>query len=274
MAEHFNACLQLPSTPWLWLIHDDDELTPQAINKMNSFLAGGPDVGIIVAGVQNIDNEGNTVQNWNPKVTGILRGEDALLRLGLDFGAFSPSTVFRVEASHQIGGFADINGVAADYTFAVRLAYSYGIAFLPEVMGRWYIGPRQATDFSTPDKAEAFLEYSVRMAELVRTVGCSSNSLAHLTDYMIWVNFRTIMPGWLVSHPAFVFRLCKKYLRRSPECLEWQNRMRKEYPFLFSRRRWIIWRLFRAAKALLPAALRQWLRIQQQRLSARLGPVH
>ena len=262
MTEHWNACLELPSTRWIWLIHDDDQLCPESVAKLQSFLVKCEDVAIVVAGLEYIDEEGKKLGKWIPKINGTFRGEEGLLALGLDFGAFSPTTIFSVAASRQIGGFVDVNGAAADYTFTVRLAYSYGVAFFPELVGRFRIGHLQSTDYSTPEKAEAFLDFVVREGELIRTLGCSRSAADQIIDYTTWETFLKVAPPWLQSHESFVFGLTQKCLRVSPRRGEWQNRARQEYPFLFWRLQWLLWPLFKAAKHALPAPLRRWLRAQ------------
>ena len=62
-------------------------------------------------------------------------------------GGRFPATVFNVEASRQMGAFIGINGVASDHTFALKLAYSYGVAFFTEIVGRYRSGPHQIFHF-------------------------------------------------------------------------------------------------------------------------------
>jgi len=252
--EHFNACLQLPSSPWVWMIHDDDELCSESVGKVQAFLAQCGDVGIVVCGVRNIDQEGNVLGDWFPKSNEALRRDEALRSLGLDFGAFSPCTVVSAAASRRIGGFVEVRGLPADYVFSCRLAYSFGAAFLPELIGRYRHGPHQATDFSTPNSAENWVDLGVQMAEaLIQATHCSPGTGEQLLDHMTWATFMSIMPRFLKSDPSFVFRVTKKYLELSPRRGEWQNRVRNEYPFLFWRLEWLAWHLHKAAERVLPA---------------------
>jgi glycosyltransferase involved in cell wall biosynthesis len=262
MTEHQNACIELATTRWVWIVHDDDELFPESVEKVLSTLSGCRDAAIVVGGVQYIDEEGKRLAEWIPKVKGTFRGEEGLLSLGLDFGTFSPGTLFTVAASGQIGGLAEVNGAAADYPFAVRLAYSHGVAFLPEFIGRYRMGHRQSTDFSTPEKAEAFLDFIMRETDLIRTVDCSASAIDRIVDYSTWETFLKVAPPWLQSHRSFVLRLTDKCLRVSPRRGEWQNRVRQQYPFLFWHLPSVTWPLFQAVKSAVPAPLRRWLRAQ------------
>jgi hypothetical protein len=263
MTEHHNACFKLPSTPWLWLVHDDDELYPDAIERVESFLVGCGNVGIVLGGLEYIDPQGSRLTKWMPKTNGTFRGEEGLLRLGLDFGAFSPGTIFKVAASREIGGFVEIDGVCADYPFSVRLAFSYGMAFFRETIGRFRIHHAQASDCSTPEKAEDFLDFIMREGRhLIRSVDCSRRAAEQIVDYTTWETFLKVAPLWLRSDESFVFRLTRKCLRASPRRGEWQNRARQHYPFLFWPLSWLTWPLFQASRSAIPAPVRRWLRAQ------------
>jgi hypothetical protein len=234
MTDHFNACLRLPSTSWIMLLHDDDELYPESLAKVESLLGNANDVGMVVGGVQYIDPNGSLFGEWFPEANMTLRAEDALLKLGLGYlHARSPNTIFSVADSCDIGGFPDVNGVAGDYTFFCRLAYTYGVVFVPEHLGRYRLGHDQATNYSTPEKAEAHLQYCVQMASLLVSIGCSATVADRLIDEMTWGLFLFHAPWWQDSQPEFVSRLCQQCLRLSPQLGTWQERARKEYPFCF-----------------------------------------
>jgi len=267
MTEHFNACLTLPATRWVWMIHDDDELCAGSVEKVESFLAECGDAGVVVAGMQCIDEEGKELEEWIPKTNGRLKGEEGLLRLGLDWGGSSPNMIFSVEASRQIGGLIEVGGAAADYTFALQLAYSYGVVFFPELVGYSRQGPHQRTDFSTPAKAEAWLDFSIRQAELIRTVGCSVSAADRIVDRTTWLAFLDIVPCLSKSDRSSLQRAYQRCLRASARPSEWQGRVRTELPFLFAWPQWLELPLSRAGKALLPAFVRRWLRRAQSRLT-------
>ena len=262
MTEHHNACLKLPSTPWLWLVHDDDELYPESIAKVESFLAKCKNAALVVGGVQYIDEQGKVIGIWEPKRIGTVQGEEALLSLGLDFGTFSPGSIFTVAAAHKNGGFVDVNGVCADYPLSLRLAFSCGVAFLPELVGRYRLSHGQASDYSTREKAEALLDFVAGEGQLIRSVGCSRGAAEQVVDYTTWETFLKVAPPWLKSDESFVFKLTRKCLRLSPQPGEWQNRVRRQYPFLFWPAQWLTWPLYQTARSAVPAPVRRWIRAQ------------
>lgn len=233
ITDHHNTCLSLPSSPWVMLLHDDDELYPGCVAKVVPFLEGHGDVGMIVGGLQYLDPHGNSWWDWTPESGETLKGEDALLRLGLDFHARSPNTVLSVAKGRHIGGFPEIGRLPADYTFFCWLAYLYGLAFVPERVGRYRWGHEQATKFATPEDAEAHLRYCVQMVKLIRPAGCSVMVADRLVDNMTWGLFLFHAARWRDSDPAFVFRLCQECLLLSPQPGAMQARARREYALLF-----------------------------------------
>lgn len=242
MTAHLNACLSLVSTPWMILLHDDDELCPDALVKIGAFLARAGDVGIVVGGFQYIDPHGKTRGKVIPEF-GIFRGEEGLLSIGLPFHARSPNTILSVTKSREIGGFPDVRGLAVDYPFACRLAHCYGVAFLPEVVGRYRTGHEQSIDLSNRPNAEAFIESPSRTAKLLRDLGCTPGTANRLMDAQTWAIFEWVAPHWIDADPEFIFALCEKCLSLSPRAGPWQRVVRRKYPWLFLRPRWLARRL-------------------------------
>ena len=239
MVDHHNACVKLASTQWVLLLHDDDELFPNIIGQLESFLSKCFDSGLVVGGMQRIDEQGAVQESWIPQAQGTFRGEDGVLRVGLDFRASPPSTVWNMAAFHQAGGFPNARGAGADYTLAVQVTYSHGVTFFPEIIGRYRIGAQQATDYSTPQRAEAILDCSIEMAQLTRTTGISSRVADQLVDYMTWWIFRIIASEMIDKHPFFVARLWRKCIRVTPATGRWKDQIRTEYPILFWRPQWL-----------------------------------
>jgi SAM-dependent methyltransferase len=259
MTDHHNACLKLASTPWALLLHDDDELCPNILGRLESFLTQCDGAGVVVGGIQYIDQQGIARGFWVPETNGILKGEEGVLRLGLDFKTSPPGWVWNVKAFHQAGGFPDAHGVAADYPLILQVAYSHGVALFSEIVGRYRIGEQQTTDYSSPKEAEATLDCSIKMAQLTRTIGVSSTVADQLVDYMTWWIFRIVAGRSLEAHPFFVSRLCRKCMLVTPPDGPWRNRVRGEYPYLFWRPQWLAMLLFKA-RVLLPRPVRQRLR--------------
>lgn len=257
MTDHHNACLKLCSTPWALLLHDDDELCPNILGRLESFLTECDGAGIVIAGIEYIDQQGTPRGVWVPGRNEILRGNEGVLRIGLDFQTSPPGWVWNVKAFHQAGGFPDAHGAAADYPLVLQVAFSDGVALFSEIVGRYRIGEQQITNYSTPKEAEATLDCSIKMAQLTRTIGVSANVADQLVDYMTWSIFRIVAGSLLESHSFFVSRVCQKCRRVTPPEGQWRRRVRAEYPFLFwwPQSVWIL--IYRSAIRYFPRFLRR-----------------
>jgi glycosyltransferase involved in cell wall biosynthesis len=256
MVEHHNACLRLASTRWALLLHDDDELYPQSLSKIDAFLETAPEVGLIIGGFERIDECSSVQSVWAAQTVEELRGEAGVLRLGLDFRATPPATIYHVSSFRQIGGFPNALGASADYPLILRLINERGAILFPEVIGRYRIGNQQATDF-TLTGAERTLDETILMSNLTRSIGVSAAVSYQLVDYNIWWIFRIIAGSWFSSHPFFVSRLFRKCLRSTPGTGYWKARVREEYPLLFFQPPWLAIFCYKAGRLLLPPSIRQ-----------------
>ena len=248
IVEHQNACLRMPSTRWVILLHDDDELCAGALAPLTEFLAECRDVGIVLGGTQTINLEGTVGSQWLPPATHTLTGEDALLAVGLDWGLRAPGTVYGVQETQVLGGLPGVAGIPADYAHALALAYHYGIAFFPEALGRQRVGHERTTAFETPEKAAAWLSFCCEQAALVRAMPISSHSADAIMDYFAWWNFEALESAWATFDRRSVLRLVRLASSHAPAHGKRRARVRQCYPFLLSRPRWLAWRLFKLAR--------------------------
>jgi glycosyltransferase involved in cell wall biosynthesis len=249
IVEHFNACLAMARTRWVLLLHDDDELYPECLTHLGPYLAQHSDVGIIVGGVERIDGGGNIVGRWVHANPGSYRGEAAVLALGLGVNRYpyAPSTILCVSEVHRQGGYQNASALPlpADLTLDLTLAYLHGVAFVPEVIGRYREGHAQQSQVSSPQKIHDWLSFMVEMAERVGESGCPEPTVRKLVDYWVWSFLPWMADVWWETDRNFVYELGDRCLRLSPEPGEWQHRIRRDYPFLFWRPRWCAWPLFR-----------------------------
>ncbi len=256
MTDHHNACLRLPQTPWVLLLHDDDELYPRSLGRVTALLRTAAPVGAIIAGYETIDEQSIPRQRWVPKKTEIIQGETGVLCLGLDYRAAPPATIYHRSAFWQAGGFADASGASADYPLVLRVIHEHGALLFPELIGRYRMGKQQATDF-TLKGAERTLDETICMSQLTREIGVSRQVSDQLVDYNTWWVFRIIAAELFSSHPFFISRLFRKCLLATPATGHWKNRVRQEYPFLFIQPRWLSLFFYKTASALLPAFLKR-----------------
>ena len=231
MFDHHNACLRLPSTPWAFLLHDDDELSPNIVRKLES-LAKSSDAGAIVGGIEYIDENSARRGSWLPDREGNFKGEEIVLHLGLDYRVCPPGILWNLAACRELGGFPLAHGNPNEQALLLHLAFSYGVVLVPQMMGRFRVWANQTTNLSTPERAEYMVGMTIEGAQSMREIGLSRSAADQLLDYQIWWIFRYATPLFS-KHPFFVSRLCRKCEIATPPNGVWRARVRSEYPFLF-----------------------------------------
>jgi PAS domain-containing protein len=246
--EHHNVCLTLVTTRWVWLLHDDDELYPNAVARVEACLEDCEDVGIFVGGVEDITHEGEVIRHWLPRARGILKGDAALGQLGLDWGVRAPSQVFSVRESLKIGGFVDAVGYPADVAFACTLAYSYGVRFHQEVIGRSRTGNHQTSFVKDNNQIKNWFLFHGRQVELIRSLNCATQVAERIADYLVWSVFLQYARIFMETKPLLMCQLARHCVEFSPRRGEWNNRTRKHFPFLFWGLGPIAWPLYRVVR--------------------------
>lgn len=242
--EHHNTCLQLATTPWAWLLHDDDELCPGAFAGVEGFLKDCEDVGIVVGGVNDINSEGKVTRHWVPTDNGQLKGDAGLLELGWNWRARAPCQIFRRRESIEIGGFREIAGYPSDLPFACTLAYTHGVKFYPEVIGRWRTGGHQTSHLGSDEQIRRWISFHGMQVELIRSLGGDTQVANRMADSLMWSSFLYLTGGWKVN-PRLMYHLRNQCMKYSPEPGHWCQRVLDKYPFLFWRPEWIAWPLYR-----------------------------
>jgi hypothetical protein len=245
--EHHNACLRLATTRWVWILHDDDELCPGAVEGVNACLKDCEDVGIVVGGVNDITHEGEVIRHWMPAANGVLRGDAALLELALNWGLRAPCQIFRTHESIGIGGFLDIAGYPSDLAFACTLAYAHGVRFHPEVIGRFRMGTHQTSHLKTDGQILRWICFHGMQAELLRSLGCDTQVANRIADSLMWRTFSYFLfaSDGVESKPMLMYHLKNLCVKYSPQLGDWRQRVQDRFPFLFWGPGWIAWPLYR-----------------------------
>lgn len=61
MAENWNRCIENCDTEWLVILHEDDELLPDCIERLNRAIASEPKSTAIIGGAEIIDRQGRRI---------------------------------------------------------------------------------------------------------------------------------------------------------------------------------------------------------------------
>jgi hypothetical protein len=257
--EHHNACLQLPQTRWVWLLHDDDELRSGAVRGIEKFLEETHDAGIVVGGVQDITQDGEVTRHWVPRQMNTLRGDEGLLEVGNEWKVRAPCQIFRKQESLESGGFQDSAGYPSDVAFACKLAHDYGVRFYPEVIGLSRMGTHQLSHVKTEKQTQRWVFFHCKQVELIRSLGADTHVVNRLADFLIWKTYANYLSELdSVEHtPIFLHRLKNLCLNYAPHAGYWRQRVQNKFPLLFWGFGWMpgwinwpLYRLFRKARYL------------------------
>ncbi len=137
-----NHGIAQSSAPYVARMDADDIALPERLERQVAFLAANPRAGLVACGVEVIDGE-----------TMLLPGEDAALRrrLLLRNPFTHGSVIIRRAALDAAGGYRPDYGANEDYDLWRRLARSWELAALPEVLYR-YRRHGQATTATDPGR--------------------------------------------------------------------------------------------------------------------------
>ena len=125
--DNWNACIELCTTPFLSILHDDDFLEPNFVAAMQELISQAPDCGLYFGRPQTVDARGRKICNNHPPMDTPWR--KVSLR---DFAArnvvFFPGQLFSVEAARAVGGFRRTSFYCGDFEMWARLVHQFGAA--------------------------------------------------------------------------------------------------------------------------------------------------
>jgi glycosyltransferase involved in cell wall biosynthesis len=138
-AESWNRGCSLARGNYIARMDADDVSLNDRLVRQIEFLEKNPNVGVAGSAVELIDATGRTLCRETRAV------EDYEIRRRLlDYCVFAHSTViFRREAFMSVGGYRKFFVGAIDYDFFLRIAESWKLANLPEVLLKYRIHPGQ-----------------------------------------------------------------------------------------------------------------------------------
>lgn len=132
--EHHNTCLQLATTRWVWLLHDDDELCPGVFEGVEACLKDSEDAGIVVGGVEDITHAGEVTRQWVPTDNGQLKGDAGLLELGWNWRARAPCQIFGDVRALRSGDFGRLPGTRPIFPLHARWPIPMGASFIRKLL--------------------------------------------------------------------------------------------------------------------------------------------
>lgn len=146
LAGNWNRCVELSSSPFVAIVHQDDLLRPGHVATHVAAISGHPDLGLIASASLTIDAAGREV----PAAVvdrGGLGPKDLIFAAGDAVRALASANPFRCSAvtintaAHaELGGFDPTWRYVVDWNYWLRVARNYRVAWLAEatVDVRWH----------------------------------------------------------------------------------------------------------------------------------------
>lgn len=147
--EHFNRCIELAASGYLFLLPDDDRMLPDLLATTVSVLDADPNVGLVHGAVRVVDEDGRIIADSH-EMTGLRgsqteRGEEFIRRCVRDS--------YRVHASTALIRKEALDGLrlepndypATDFGLWLRLGLSWDIAFVDRTLAVYRIHSRTYT---------------------------------------------------------------------------------------------------------------------------------
>lgn len=146
LAGNWDRCVALSRTPWVAIFHQDDVMLPGHLAAHRAALTSDPALGLVCGAADVIDAAGRPVP---PSVVGRadLGPADRIYPPGAfvaELAAENPvrcsAVTLRAEAHAAVGGFDPRYRYVVDWDFWLRVARSWGVAWLarPTVSVRWH----------------------------------------------------------------------------------------------------------------------------------------
>lgn len=130
---NFNACLQAARGEYFVLLHDDDVLEPDMVERCVEALAGRRDVGVVLTGTRILDAEGTTLKE---RLTPPSRIDDAnfVLRwLEGEVPLYLCSTMYNTALLRRSGGFASPGNLYDDVAATLTVMLRHGRVCVPRI---------------------------------------------------------------------------------------------------------------------------------------------
>ncbi|MFO0910308.1 MAG: glycosyltransferase [Isosphaeraceae bacterium] len=148
LARNWNRCVERCPSDLIAIVHQDDVLFPEHLQSHAEAHARSPEAGLVASNATVIDTEGASVPATVVEPGGLgpfdrtfAPGEALpLLATGNPFRC--SAVTLRVSAHQALGGFDPAFRYVVDWEFWLRIAETWGIAWLaqPTVAVRWHLG--------------------------------------------------------------------------------------------------------------------------------------
>lgn len=120
VAPTLNRGLALATSEWVVLMHADDVMMPNRIERQLEFVAAHPELAVASSWIMNIDSKGRVIAKGNSQLT-THEAVQARYKANQLIGFSAPATMIRKSAALAIGGFRPQFRVGEDFDMWNRL---------------------------------------------------------------------------------------------------------------------------------------------------------
>lgn len=146
LTRNWNRCLSLARGEYITLLHADDKITPNSIEKRVEILDRNPTVGLVYASCIYIDGKGAVTGEFHPYDKDcIMRGEDEFKRLVLGNHFTTPTIMVRKKCYEALGDFYE-EYLYMDWEKWLRITLNYDVSFIYEPLGYSRLHDASATN--------------------------------------------------------------------------------------------------------------------------------
>ncbi|MBI4536550.1 MAG: glycosyltransferase [candidate division NC10 bacterium] len=175
LSPSLNRCLSLASARYLARMDGNDVSDPERLRTQVEFLDGHPEVGLLGAYYENIDDGGRTVKRY----TYPTHHEEIRRALWSDCPMCHSLVMFRRACIDAVGGYRERIGPAEDYDLWFRISERFRLSNIPRSLHQVRVTPTGITLARRFDQLRAALLVRYLAQERQR-LGC--DSLDRLAD--------------------------------------------------------------------------------------------
>ena len=134
---NWNRGLSLARGEYITILHADDKLTPNFIEKEAEMLDKNPNVGLVHSSGIIIDAKGAVIKEYRPYDRDyIMRGEDEFKRLIFkNYFLVSAVVMVRKKCYEALGDYSEEYAYCPDWEMWLRIALNYDVGFISEPLG-------------------------------------------------------------------------------------------------------------------------------------------
>ncbi len=124
---NWNVCLELCTTPWISILHDDDYLAPDFVDAMEELAEALPNRGAYFSSIIHVDDSNRLLPIPVRQLLGPFREIDPCALAHVNDVLF-PGQLLRVDHARALGGFRETSQFCGDWEMWFKLAYHFGAA--------------------------------------------------------------------------------------------------------------------------------------------------